>query len=74
MAEKRKRKSVTMTVTASVPGWMTAAQARREIRSRINHGAGYLSHGPNFEEVEVRASAVTPYREQPCLPRIGRIG
>lgn len=55
-----KRKQVTMSVTVSVPVWMTAAQARREVRTLITHQANYLDHGPNFEEVDVRCKACGP--------------
>lgn len=34
-----KRKTVTMTVTVSCPKWLTAAQARKEVRSLINDQA-----------------------------------
>lgn len=47
----KKRKEVEMTVVVSVPTWMTKAQARREVRSLINHQANWMSHGPNYEEV-----------------------
>lgn len=53
-----KRRTLTMTVTVTVPAWMTQAQARREVRTIINHQCNWLSHGPNFEEVIVRARKV----------------
>lgn len=62
MKTTRRRKEVTMKVTVSVPRWMTAAQARREVRSLINHQANWLDHGPNFEEVVVKAKNVGPVR------------
>lgn len=37
-----KRKRVTMAVTVSVPRWMTTAQARREVRTLINHQSNWL--------------------------------
>lgn len=42
---RKRKKEVTMTVTVSVPSWLTAAQARREVRS--------LNWGKDFERVEV---------------------
>lgn len=58
MASKIKR--ITMAVTVSVPRWMSSSQARREVRSLINHQAGWLSHGPDYEDVTVRAVKVGP--------------
>ena len=55
-----KRKQVTMLVTVSVNAWMTAAQARREVRYSINEGVGYMSTGPNYEEVVVRVRGIKP--------------
>ena len=43
MAKPPRRRTVTATVTLTVPFWMTAAEARREIRSRVNHQAAYMS-------------------------------
>ena len=31
-----RRKTITMTVTVSVPSWLTAMQARKEVRTLIN--------------------------------------
>ena len=53
------RKEVLMMVTVSVPAWMTAAQARREVRTLINEQSGYLSHGPNYEDVVVKAKKIS---------------
>ncbi len=39
----RRRKQVQMTLTVSVPHWLTAAEARREIRSRIDHQAAFMA-------------------------------
>jgi hypothetical protein len=39
----RRRKQVVMTLTVSVPTWLTAAEARREVRNRIDHQAAFLS-------------------------------
>lgn len=54
------RKKVEMKVVVTVPRWMTAAAARREVRSMMATGVGYLSHGPNFEEIEVKVRSVQP--------------
>lgn len=35
----RKTKTVTMTVTVRCPSWLTAAQARKEVRSLVNYQA-----------------------------------
>lgn len=56
-------KPVSMIVTASVPTWMTAAQARREVRTLINEQCNFLSHGPNLADVQVKARSVAPYRK-----------
>lgn len=73
---KPKRKSVLMTVMASVPAWMTAGQARREVRTLINHQSNWMSHGPDLQEVDestVRAAAVTTFAKPPArVPRLGR--
>jgi len=45
------RKQLTMSLTVSVPSWMTAAQARREVRTLVNEQSNYLDHGPDFQEV-----------------------
>lgn len=59
----QRRKTVTMSVTVTVPAWMNAREARREVRTLINHQSNWLSHHPTtFEEVEVKATAVTPNR------------
>lgn len=53
-----KRKVVEMKLAITVPGWMTTQQARREVRSMIRYGVGWLSHGPDFEDVEVKLHSV----------------
>jgi len=52
MAKKRK-KVVTMVVQISVPTWLTAAQARREVGSLIRHQAfwGHRS-GASLDEID----------------------
>lgn len=52
---KRTTKRVRMDVTVSVPIWMPAAHARREVRTLINEQSNYLDHGPEFQDVRVRA-------------------
>jgi len=41
----KRKKQVTMTVTVSVPKWLTAAQARKEVASLIRHQA-FWGHQP----------------------------
>lgn len=50
----RNRKRVTMTVTVTVPPHLSAAQARREVRTLINHQCNYL----DLDERDVRAVGV----------------
>lgn len=67
MAKTRKR--IRMTVEVSCPTWLTAAEARREVKSLINNQAFWGSHryapAPYFGYVEVdesnfRAAKVRP--------------
>ncbi len=53
-----KMKLVKMHVTVNVPAWMTAAQARREVRTLINEQCGYLGHGPGYADATVKAKSV----------------
>lgn len=55
----RTRKQITMTVTVSVPLWMTAAEARREVRTLINHQSNWSQH---VDEGDVKARRVEPAR------------
>lgn len=64
---KTTRKTITMSVQVSVPSFMTAAQARREVRTLINDQSNYLSgimdRNGEWREVHdktVRAKSVTP--------------
>lgn len=64
---KTTRKTLTMTVQVSVPSFMTAAQARREVRTLINNQSNYLSgitdRSGNWRDVDdktVRAKSVSP--------------
>ena len=47
-----KRKTLAMTVTVSVPAEMTAAQARKEVRSLIGDQCNYAA---DYEDVRVRS-------------------
>jgi hypothetical protein len=53
------KKTVRMIVELVVPKWMTPAQARREVRSLINDMCGYMSSGPDGQEISLRARKVT---------------
>ena len=57
---KPKSKTVAMSVTVRVPAWMTAAQARLEVRTLVNDQANYLSYGPEYEEFSGKATKVAP--------------
>jgi len=46
------RKRVTMQVTVSVPTWMTAREARREVRTLINEQCNYMSLGQDDQQVD----------------------
>jgi hypothetical protein len=63
MAKTRKR--IRMTVEVSCPAWLTAAQARREVRALINHQAFWGQSNPtgwdqvddhNFRAMKVGAA------------------
>lgn len=72
----RKRKVVRMVVEVSCPTWLTAAQARKEVRALINDQAFYGHPSPpdvagwdevdshNFRAKSIRAAptAAAPYR------------
>lgn len=50
----KKRKLVTMTVTVSCPKWLTAAQARKEVKTLIKYQEfwGHTnSVGYNYDEI-----------------------
>lgn len=53
------RKRVTMLVTVTVPDDMTAAEARREVRSLITHQANFSA-----AEGDVKAVSVKPAKEK----------
>lgn len=58
-----KTKLVRMDLTVRVQHWMTAEQARREVRTMINEQCGYMSTGPmelGWPEVTVRVSKLRP--------------
>lgn len=52
----KKRKQFTMLVTVSVPRDMTAAEARREVRSLITHQANWAADYDDVKAVGVRAA------------------
>lgn len=70
--KKPRRKTLTVQVEITVPSWMTAAEARREVRTLINHQANYMSgrwSGSDLRsewlevhEKTVRARRVSPAR------------
>ncbi len=48
----RRKKEVTMQVTVSVPRWLTAAQARKEVASLIRHQAFWgHTHPVHYDEI-----------------------
>ncbi len=60
MALAKRLKQIYLTVDLTVPKWMTAAQARREVRTLINHQSNWMSFGdPDDEEFAVRARKVS---------------
>jgi hypothetical protein len=52
-----KRKTVTMLVRVSVPVDMTAAEARREVRTLINDQSNYMA---DPDDVRVKSCAASP--------------
>jgi hypothetical protein len=50
-----KRKKITMLVTVSVNSAMTAAEARREVRSLISHQANWF-----WDEDDIKCAAARP--------------
>lgn len=61
---KKRTRVVRMTLDVTVPDWMSVRDARREVRTLINEGTGYLEYGPDFQEVKVRAK-LAPVRVDP---------
>jgi len=47
----KRKKEITMLVTVSVPQWLTAAQARREVMSLIRHQAFWGHRNPEYDEI-----------------------
>ncbi len=48
----KKRKQIPMLILISVPGDMTAAEARREVRTLINHQSNFATfYGANRNEL-----------------------
>lgn len=52
-----KRRTVHVLVTVSLAPGVTKAEAKREIRSRVNDGCGFYSH---VGERDVRISGIAP--------------
>lgn len=60
------RKRTTLKVEITFPAWMTAAEARREIRTLINNQTNWLDHGPDYQDVDERTiRAVSVKRHTP---------
>jgi hypothetical protein len=49
----KKRKKVTMIVTVSVPATMTAAQARREVRTLVSRQCNYSAYPGDVKALKV---------------------
>ena len=47
----KRKKEVTMLVTVSVPRWLTAAQARKEVASLIRHQAFWGHRNADWDEI-----------------------
>lgn len=64
-----KKKLVTMQVTVSVPHWLSAAQARKEVRSLIRHQAFWghypppSAKGEEISEYSLKLKAIGPVRK-----------
>lgn len=57
------RKQVTMIVTVSVPAKLSAAAARREVRTLINDQCNYLDSVPGtFDELTVKVRQIKAVR------------
>lgn len=67
---RRRKKDVTMLVTVSVPKWLTAAQARREVGSLIRHQAFWGTRGGDafgYDEISdhnLKLKRVGPVRKR----------
>lgn len=49
----KKRRSLDLQLTLSYPWWMTASQAKREMKTLINQGINYMEMGPNYQTVDI---------------------
>lgn len=63
----KRKKQVTMSVTVSVPHWLTAAQARKEVRSLIQYQAFWghwdrLAGNDEIDKHNFKVVAVGPIR------------
>lgn len=65
-----KRKRITMTVTVSAPHWLTAAQARKEVRSLINDQAhyGHFNHEDPWDDVDETSFRAVSVKAQQTRP------
>lgn len=49
----QRKKQITMVVTVSAPAWLSAAEARREVRALINEQCFYgHRNGKTWEEID----------------------
>lgn len=56
---RARRREVTVAVTLSIAPGVTLAEAKREIRTRVNELCGYYSH---VEESDVRIRRLTKWQ------------
>lgn len=59
----RLRKNVTMLVTVSVPSRMTAAEARREVRTLIKYQHNYIAGEDDVKPIRIEPAAVPARRK-----------
>ncbi|SNB84440.1 hypothetical protein SAMN06265338_1364 [Rhodoblastus acidophilus] len=60
--KRQKTKIVTMLVMVRVPAFLSAAQARREVRTLINEQSGFLSTAPITKRSSRRRFLFAPSR------------
>ena len=54
-----------MFLTVNVPDWMSASDARREVRTLINDQCCFMTFGPggqDFDEGDIRVKSIAPAR------------
>lgn len=65
---RKAKKHVTMLVTVSGPHWMTAVQARQNVRDLINHqahtGTRHWDSGDEIDQYNFRVSKLSPKKEE----------